>query len=66
MARGGQLFAPAPQPTNWLRIAMYVVAAALAGFILYRAFFKSCPPSLKKEGFECPCKKNKGSSFFML
>jgi len=46
MARGGQLFAPAPQPINWLRIVMYIVVAALAGFILYRAFFKSCPPSL--------------------
>ena len=66
MARGGQLFAPAPQPTNWLRIAMYVLAAAIGIYILYLAFFKSCPPSLKKEGFECPCKNKRGSSFFMI
>lgn len=63
MARGGQLFAPAPQPINWLRILMYVAVAALGVYILYLAFFKSCPASLKKEGFDCPCKKNK---FFML
>lgn len=69
MARGGQLFAPAPQPTNWLKIIMYVVGAALAVFIIYRAFFKTCPPALKKEGFGggCPCnKKKRESGYFLL
>ncbi len=69
MARGGQLFAPTPQPTNWLRILMYVAVAALVIFIIYRAFFKSCPPALKKEGFGAGCgcnKKREGSGMFLL
>lgn len=67
MAKGGQLFTPAPQPTNWLKIAMYVVGAALAAYLIYRAFFRSCPViSPKKETFGCPCNKKQGSGGFFL
>lgn len=61
MARGGQLFAPAPQPVNWVRILMYVIGGGFVCYILYLAFFKSCPSGLKKEKFDCPCKSNQGS-----
>lgn len=68
MARGGQLFAPAPQPISWLRIGLYVVGAAVAVYILYLAFFKSCPPRSVKEQFSgCPCNdKKRQRGFFLL
>lgn len=66
MARGGQLFgAPAPEPTNWLGIIFKVILSLLAVFVIYRAFFKTCPSPVLKEKFEsgCPCSKKKGSGF---
>lgn len=69
MARGGQLFTPAPQPTNWLKIALYVVGALAAAYLIYRAFFRACPslsPKKEKFGGDCPCNKNRSSGFFLL
>lgn len=70
MARGGQLFAPAPPPTNWLGILFKVVIGLLAIYVVYRAFFRNCTGGiLKKEKFggDCPCnKKARGNGFFLL
>ena len=66
MARGGQLFgAPAPQPTNWLGLIFKVVLGLLAVYMVYLAFFKTCPAPVLKEKFEsgCPCSKKGGSGF---
>ena len=66
MARGGQLFgAPAPQPTNWFGIIWKVLLGVAVIYILYLAFFKTCPTPVLKEKFEsgCPCNKKGGSMF---
>ena len=67
MARGGQLFAPAPQPTNWFGILFKVVLVIAIIYLIYRAFFRNCSSGLKKEGFDCPCnKKKQGNGMFLL
>ena len=55
MARGGQLGAPAPTGTPWLKYIGYAVAGLLVVWILMKAF-TPCPPQIvKKEGFEGGC-----------
>ena len=70
MARGGQLFAAAPQPTNWMGILIKVAIGLAVVYLIYRAFFKTCPGLLeaKKEKFgDCPCnKKKEGNGMFLL
>jgi hypothetical protein len=68
MARGGQLFAPAPQPTNWLGLIFKIGLAIVVVYMIYLAFFKTCNTSGKKEKFggECPCKNKRGNGMFLL
>jgi hypothetical protein len=68
MARGGQLFAPAPQPMNWMGILLKVLIGLVAVYVIYRAFFRNCTGLLKKEKFggDCPCNKKRSNGFFLL